>query len=133
MKNLILSLFLLFSSSLFSQTALDWADKGIAKSESGNFRGAILDFNKAIELDQQNYFFYLFRGNAKKSLGDFRGAILDFNKSIELNPKNGGFYLSRGKAKYLIGLKNEGCLDFSKSGELGNADAYDLIKSYCNN
>ena len=182
MKKLILNLLVLCSICLFSQTpsnekwlayleARDLIDKGFAKYDSQDYKGAILDFNKVIELDPMNkttllqkaYFnrgkskynigdyigaildfnkaielysdddySYFYRGESKINLGDKRGAILDFNKAIQLYP-NKYYYFARGKANYSLGNKNDACLDWSKSGELGNTDAYDLIKKYCNN
>lgn len=72
------------------------------------------------------------RGTAKSKLEDYRGAILDYNKTIELNPKKSLAYYFRGVAKIFLGDKNGACLDWSKAGELGDGDAYDKIRKYCN-
>ncbi len=98
MKILIISLLILFSHNLFSQTETD----------------------------------YFEIGNAKYDLEDHRGAVLDYTKAIEINTKYSKAYYYRGFTKNLLGDKNGGCLDWSKAGELGYADAYDMIKKYCN-
>jgi hypothetical protein len=41
-------------------------------------------------------------------------------------------YLNRGSFKFTLKDKNGACLDWSKASELGDSDAYDLIKKYCN-
>ena len=71
------------------------------------------------------------KGIAKSNLGDYKGAIQDYNKAIELDPNLAEAYLNRGVAKILHGKIYSGCLDLSKAGELGNMEAYDLIKKYC--
>ena len=90
MKNTIISLLvgLLFlaSGEAFSQTALEWFSRGSAKSNLGNFREAIYDFDKVIQLDPYFEDAYYYRGFAKNSLQDYRGALIDYDKVIELNP-----------------------------------------------
>ena len=52
MKKSILLLFILLIPVLAcSQTSEDFFEKGIAKSNLGDYKGAIQDYNKAIELD----------------------------------------------------------------------------------
>ena len=60
-------------------------------------------------------------------------AIKDFNKAIELEPKSSWTYFKRGRAKYSLNDKEGACMDWSRAGELGDADAYNWIKDYCNN
>ena len=70
---------------------------GIAKLESGDFEGAIEDFNRAMEAKPMNraradYAALSERdindGIAKLESGDFEGAIEDFNRAMEANPVN---------------------------------------------
>ncbi len=53
--------------------------RGIAKRESGDYVGAIHDFDKAIELEPTHPKAYLERSNAKRELKDERGAVQDLN------------------------------------------------------
>ena len=101
------------------------------KGEIGDKRGAIQDYNKAIELNPNFALAYYNRGLAKHKLGEHKEAIQDYNKAIEIDPNLGLAYLNRGVAKYNLGQKDMGCLDLSKAGELGYSDAYDLIKKHC--
>ena len=132
MKN-VFYIFLLFcSSSVFSQTAEEYFNRGIAKYNLGDYRGAIANYNKVIELNPNDAATYNNRGNAKHKLGDYRGAIADYNKVLKLNPNNADAYNNKGFAKHKLGDKNGACLDWSKAGELGYYEAYDTIKKVCN-
>jgi len=133
MKKSILIIFILLIPLLaLAQTAEDYLGKGMAKAEKGDWKGALQDFNKAIELNPKYAIAYVVRGLGKEGLSDYRGAIQDFNKAIELNPNYATAYSNRGTAKLKLGQKDSGCLDLSKAGELGLSDAYDRIKQYCN-
>lgn len=116
-----------------------YCKRGMSKASLGDHRGAIQDFNKAIEIYSRLHnephkvmLYYQRRGLSKAKLGDHIGAIQDFNKTIEIVPEYPWHYYYRGLSKVMLGDKNEGCLDFSKAGELGNREAYDAIKKYCN-
>lgn len=86
--------------------------RGVSKHFLQDYRGAIADFNKAIELKPNEERAYNFRGRS--------------SGNIEY------FYYHRGLAKLKVGQKESGCLDFSKAGEFGLAVAYESIKDLCN-
>ena len=75
---------------------------------------------------------FLKLGQNRAIKGDYTGAIADYDKAIELNPKYAEVYFNRGIAKFILKEKDGACLDWSKAGALGDANAYDLIKKYCN-
>ena len=54
-----------------------YLERGRAKDEYGDFKGAIEDFNKTFKInpDQRVIFF---RANSKYKYGDFKGAIKDY-------------------------------------------------------
>ena len=56
------------------------------KESTGDHKGAIADFDKAIKLNPKDEYAYNNRGIAKESTGDYKGAIADWGKAIELNP-----------------------------------------------
>ncbi len=58
--------------------------RGNAKYGLEDLRGAMLDYNKGIEIDPFNYKLFYHRGNAKLLLEDLNGACLDYSKSGEL-------------------------------------------------
>ena len=107
-------------------SALEWFDNGYEKAISGDYKGAIEDFTKAIELVPKYAPAYDYRGNTKGRLGDYRGAIQDFTKAIELDPKHSSAYHGRGNSKAILGDHKGAILDFTKTIELDpqNANAY---------
>ena len=87
MKKSILLLFILLIPVLaLAQTAEEYLDKGIAKGELGDYRGAIQDFNKALELDPIGFDqeAYYGRGASKINLGQKDSGCLDMSKAGEL-------------------------------------------------
>ncbi|MDP4266404.1 MAG: tetratricopeptide repeat protein [Bacteroidota bacterium] len=110
-----------------------YINRGKAKRELLDLRGANADFKKAIELNpkEKDKDAYLSRGNAKFLTGDYQGSIQDYDKAIEIDHKYSEAYYRRGISKYNTSDKDGACLDFSKAGELGYYKAYDMIKDLC--
>ncbi len=75
--------------------------RGFAKSIHGDFEGAILDFNKTLELDPYK------------------------------DPEESDVYRERGKAKNELGDLKGACKDWKKAAELGDEDAAKLVKEHC--
>ena len=100
------------------QTAEEYFYSAYAKHDLGDYRGAIQDYNKAIELDPDNTATYNNRGNAKYALGDYRGAIQDYNKAIELDPDYADAYYNKGVTKAELGDYIGAVEDWSKAIEL---------------
>jgi len=71
-------------------------DAGMENLNRKEFKHAVVDFSKAIELDITFEDAYLARGHTKCQLGDLNGAISDATQSLELNPANADAYLARG-------------------------------------
>ena len=58
-----------------------WA-KGVRNERSGNYKEAIDDWTRAIELNPKNKLAYNSRAIAKSNSGDIKGAIEDYTKGI---------------------------------------------------
>lgn len=58
--------------------------RGRQRQSKGDFKGAIRDFTKAIELNPDNVEAYANRGVAREASGDVQGAKDDYTKSIEI-------------------------------------------------
>ena len=127
-----LFLVLIFATSLsFGQTTDEYYNKANDKAKLQDYRGAIEDYTKVIELNPNYSKAYNNRGNSKAKLQDDSGAIADYTKAIELNPNYSNAYYNRGNSKKILKDTNGACLDWSKAVELGEGDAYDLIKENC--
>lgn len=98
-------------------------------------KGAILDFDKAIQLNpkfEKIHDLYRFRGESKFTLKDFKGALADYNKAIQLKPSSSEAYYDRGYCKKTIGDYQGALTDYNKAIQLNpssNAAYYD--RGYC--
>ena len=102
--------------------ASTYNNKGIAKSKLGDFEGAIIDCDKAIELNPKSAPAYHNRSINKTSLGDFEEAVVDCDKAIEINPKS-AYYTIRGIAKLYLKDLEGAIADQDKAIELNPKDA----------
>ena len=84
---------------------------GIAYKELGEYKKAILEFNKAIVIKNQmektnpDIWTYYFRGLCFYKLGDYKRALKDFNYLIELFPQCPEAYYYLGKTYLKLGNK----------------------------
>ena len=91
-------------SSKSVETATELSQRGKARLEQENYRGAIADFSQAILLNPNNGDFYYERGSILGELGDKEGAIRDFDNAILRNPHYAQAYLKRGGMSIDLGL-----------------------------
>lgn len=132
MKSSILILLILLIPILScSKNPQDYIDKGYESILDGDYKGALENFNKAIELDPRNVEAYNNRGVVLGILGDHVRAISDFNRAIDLNPNDSEAYKSRGVSKLYLQQKESGCLDLAKAERMGFPGAYELIEQFC--
>ncbi len=111
-------------------------ERAYLKADLEDYRGAIQDFNKALDIESgyASLWAQVFFGKAfcRSKVGDYEGAIKDYEKVFIHNPNDEFTYHNLGLLKIRLGRKNEGCLDLSKAGELGHSDAYNMIAEFCN-
>ena len=128
MKKLFLSFFIFLSLSIFAagQPAVEAYNRGFVRANIGDLKGAIQEYNKAIELDQLYADAYFNRGVLKYKTGNIKSAILDYNKAIELDPLDTMAYYNRGIAKFDMKDVKGAIKDYNKSIELNPiyAEAY---------
>ena len=90
-----------------------------------NYKLAVENFDKAIELDANNAESYFLRGDAQSRLKNFSAAVEDFTKALEMKPAE-KIYKKRGEV-YLEIFENEKAIeDFNKVLEFSaeNVGAY---------
>jgi TonB family protein len=93
----------------------------------GEYDAAIVDYNKAIELNPKESTIYFSRGLAYFNNKNFNSAISDFDKVIELDPKEAMAYFKRGNALEKVGSFEKALNDYQKAYELDSDN--ELAKS----
>lgn len=83
----------------YSQTAKDYTQKGMEYYEKHEYMEALINLNKAVELDPNYFRAYYVRANIKDAFDDRHGAMKDYNISIEKNAKFADAFFSRGNVK----------------------------------
>jgi len=69
------------------------------KASSGDYYGALDDYNKII-IEYPNYsVVYYYRGNVKFRMNNFKEAILDYNRAVSLDSTKEEIYFYRGICK----------------------------------
>lgn len=91
-------LIFVFSSCAQKPSAKDFFNRAESQMKNQNWDSAIINYSKAIELDDKFADSYFGRGLTYLLLKDFEKSIADFDKTIEINPKFSEAYLSRGMA-----------------------------------
>lgn len=119
------------NTKILKGIAIIYTNRGIDKKDSGDYKGAISDYTKAIEFNPNNSDAYFFRGFLKRKFKQYKAAISDLDKAIEINPDDMSAYVLRSASKASLGDKNSACKDARKAKALG-ADIPALIKEFCN-
>jgi len=83
--------------------------------ETGSYRNAIADFNRAIELDEDNAVLHANRGIAHFQTGGFDQAIADLSRAIELNPREASFRTDRGWVYHQQGEYGLAAADYAQA------------------
>lgn len=99
MKNILATLLLLVTISGVAQTSKEYTQKGRELIDKRDYMEAILNLNKALELDAKNSSAYFLRANLKEKFEDLHGAMKDYNLAIEANPKFADAFFARGNVK----------------------------------
>ena len=106
-------------ASRFKQDSAEMHNaQGVTHAKSGQYDLAIVDFNKALELDPAYAEAYSNRGLTYDSKGEYERAIKDYNIAIEINPDFAEAYNNRGLAYGENGKHDQALQDFSKAIEL---------------
>jgi len=103
----------------FPNSELAYNNRGdiLSNLNPPDYKQALHDFNRAIELDANYDQTYYNRGVVKAHLGDKQGAIADFNKALELKPDYAQAYSNRGATRYELGDPTGALADFTKAIE----------------
>jgi tetratricopeptide (TPR) repeat protein len=101
-----------------------YIEEGYKKFDSGDFKGAIKDFSKALELNPADYLAFFNRATAKQEIADFKGAIQDFAQAIKIKPDKALLYLNRAFLSEQLKDFSQAIVDYKKVIELDSKEAY---------
>jgi tetratricopeptide (TPR) repeat protein len=99
---------------------------GVARFNAKDFRGAIDDYSRAIELKPDYAEAYNYRGESKLLLQDDQGALADFDRAIVLKPDNAEAYKNRGDTRNRLKDYEGAVADFTRALSIkpDDGDAY---------
>lgn len=90
-----------------------YLERALQRFESGYYKGAIEDYNKALEIDQSDEEIWLGRGLAREKLKDFEGAFSDYTKAIDIREDFFKAWINRGNVLFKLERYNEAIEDFN--------------------
>jgi tetratricopeptide (TPR) repeat protein len=107
-------------------TDKDYFQKGSSLFQQSNFTDAIIQFDKAINLNPNYTEAYGDRGASKANLGQYEGAIADYQKAEELGLKTSILYSNWGYAYYQLKQPDKAQTYLEKALEIdpNNGSAY---------
>jgi lipoprotein NlpI len=83
--------------------AFIYYNRGFNEYKAGNYDAAITEYNRALEIDPEEYQSYFGRARVKEALYDLPGALADYDRCIELKPKMAIAFGGRSRVKALLG------------------------------
>jgi len=115
-----------FADILSPKNSSAFSSRGSVRYRVGDLKGAMQDFDKAIELDDKNAEAFSGRGYLKLNQTDNQGALADFDRAIAVDPKNTAAFCGRGQVYSELGKETEAQADFDHAIELDpkNAPSY---------
>jgi tetratricopeptide (TPR) repeat protein len=107
----------LFEDVIQKNPMIDYAyiNRAHAKSDLGDHKSAIEDYNKAISINPHFAESFNNRGNERYMLKDKDGAVADYNKAIEVDRKYALAYFNRAIAKGDMMKYQEAIADYSSA------------------
>ena len=133
-----ISLFMPFFEKVNANNADYYMELGNKKmSRNENFYGAkkaLLDFDKAIEIDHLHEGSYVSRCYAKYLLKEYYSAISDCNMALKISTNIDnkiGAYINRGISKEKLGDMSGACSDWRQASYLGDDKAKNWVRLDC--
>ncbi|MFT4031297.1 MAG: tetratricopeptide repeat protein [Siphonobacter sp.] len=124
-RQILLSTFFLFQTSLYAQDAKSLLDEGLKKAQAGQVKEALSLFDQSIAI-KDDYPARQSRGMAHSLLRHYDDAVQDFTKAIQFKADAKKSYVSRGVARKKLADYQGAIADFSAALKIDSklADAY---------
>ncbi len=90
-----------------------YLERAYQRMEGGYYKGALEDYDRALEIEPKDAEIWLNRGHVKEKLDDFKGAYADYSKAIELDEKFEKAWLNRGNVLSRQGRLDEAIEDYT--------------------
>jgi len=90
-----------------------YLERAYQRMEGGYFKGAIEDYDRALEINDRDPEIWLNRGIAKEKSNDLKGAFSDYTKAIELDERFERAWLNRGNVLSKLGKYREAAEDYT--------------------
>lgn len=90
-----------------------YLERALQRFEGGYYKGALEDYNKALEIDQTNEEIWLGRGLAREKLKDHEGAFSDYTKAIDIREDFFKAWINRGNVLFKLERYNDAIEDFN--------------------
>lgn len=97
------------------QAAIIYNNQGVEKFKTGDDRGAIEAYDRAIAVNPKYGTSYVNRGIVKFKLGNIQAAIKDYNLAIAINSQDNDAYYNRGIAEFEAGQERAAIADFDRA------------------
>lgn len=110
-----------FKRSQYDETvgeAKELYKRGIARSQLGDYQGAILDYTKALQFNPDWAEVLYHRGFARYKMQDYRGANTDYTQALFLDPYLVEVYYYRGLSRIKLRYIQAGMEDYTKALEI---------------
>lgn len=113
-----------------SSTPRGYYNRGVTYHYKDNYQLALMDYNKAIEINHKYADAYNNRGDIYYILGNYQMAIKDFSKVIEIDPDNADAYFNLGNAYNRIGNYKEAVERYTRAIEINprHEKAYNKLR-----
>ncbi len=106
------------------------AIRGRAKAISGDYEGALIDSNAAVEKDSSNLYNFLNRADVRHMRGEIDEALADIATALEIDDKNAISYKLQGDIYDEIGEIEKAEESFRRCYELSKKNSRAIPKKY---
>ena len=109
--------------------SLTYITRARALIKKRQYDEAILDCDRALEINLGSDDAYSVRGLAYLKKGNYRMAIVDSNKALAINPMAAKAFACRGIAHIHLGDEEQAAKDLLTAARLGDKSVQELLKS----